>query len=137
MAGNSTFQSVSNVLDDGRQQHVGAALERADVDSSGGAGEEPFDGIPGGVDPGDDVPGVAEDDLAQRGQLHGTRAARAVEQRAADESLEGGDLLADGGLGVAEPSRCSPERAFAGHGVEGDQVAELEIAELAHVHQRS
>ena len=98
---------------DRRQQHVGHALERADVDPAGVAGEEALDGIAGGVDPGDDVAGVAEHDLAERGQLDRAGAARAVEQRAADEPLEGGDLLADGRLGVAEAGRRPAERALA------------------------
>ena len=93
------------------------------------AGEEALDGVAGGVDAGDDVAGVAEDELAERGQLDGSGAARAVEQRAADEALEGGDLLADGRLGVAEADRGPAERALGGDGVEGDEVAELEITE--------
>jgi hypothetical protein len=134
----------AQLLDHRRQQHVGDRLERADVDASDGAGDEPLDGITGGIDAGDDVAGVPEDDLAERGQLHGAGSAGPVEQRAADEPLEDGDLLADGRLGVAE-SRCRlAERALGRHRVEGDQVLELEVAELhgrpqrgLHDHQRS
>ena len=101
------------------------------------AGEEALDGLAGGVDPGDDVAGVAEHELAERRQLDRAGAAGAVEHGPADEALEGGDLLADGGLGVAEAGGRPAERALGGDGVEGDEVAELEIAQLAHDHQRS
>ncbi len=127
---------AAQLLHHRRQQHVGDALERADVDASDGAGEEALDGVAGGVDAGDDVAGVAEDHLAEGRQLDRPGAAGAIEHGAADEALEGGDLLADGGLGVAEPQRRLAERALGGDGVEGDEVPELEIAEL-HVHQRS
>ena len=101
------------------------------------SGQEAVDRIAGGVDPGDDVAGVAEHDLAERGQLDRAGPAGAVEQRAADEPFEGGDLLADRRLGVAEAGGRAAERALGGDGVEGDEVAELEVAELAHDHQRS
>ena len=122
---------------DGRQEHVGHALERPDVDAADLAGQEALDGLAGGVDPGDDVAGVAEHELAERGQLDRSGTARPVEHGPADEALEGGDLLADGRLGVAEAGGRPAERAFGGHGVEGDEVAELEVSQLAHVHQRS
>ena len=120
------------LLDDRRQQHVGHALERADVDPPGLAGPEPLDGVPGGVDAGEDVPGVAEHDLAERGQLDRSGAAGAVEELVADEPLQRRDLLADGGLGVAEAHRRLGERPLGGDGVEGDEVAELEITEAGH-----
>ena len=44
----------------------------------------------------------AEHDLAERGQLDGSRTAGTVEELVADEPLQRRDLLADGGLGVAE-----------------------------------
>ena len=113
------------------------ALERADVDAPDLSGEEAVDGLAGGVDAGDDVAGVAEHELAERRQLDRPRAAGAVEQGAADEPLEGGDLLADGGLGVAEAHGGTAERALRGDGVEGDEVAQFEVAELLHEHQRS
>ena len=116
-------------LDDRRQQHVGHALERADVDAPDVAGEEAVDGLAGGVDAGDDVAGVAEHDLAERCQLDRPGPARAVEQRAADEPFERGDLLADRRLGVAEADGGPTERALGGDGVEGDEVAEFEVAE--------
>ena len=84
----------------------------------------------------DDVAGVAEDDLAERRQLDRSGTAGAVEHGAADEALEGGDLLADGGLGVAEAEGGLAERALGGDGVEGDEVPELEIADV-HDHQAS
>ncbi len=123
--------------DDRRQQHVGHALERADVEPAGCSGEEAVDRIAGGVDPGDDVSGVGEHDLAERGQRHRARPTRAVEQRAADDPFEGRDLLADRRLGVAEAGRRPAERALRGDGVEGDEVAELEVAEQWHDDQRS
>ena len=113
------------------------ALERADVDAPDLAGEEAVDGVAGRVDAGDDVAGVAEHELAERRQLDGSGAARAVEQGAADEPLEGGDLLADGRLGVAEADRGTAERALRRHGVERREVAQFEVAELLHDHQRS
>ena len=55
--------------------------------------------------------------------------AGAIEDGAADRSLEGGDLLADRRLGVAEPLGRASERAFGGDGVEGQEVAQLEAGE--------
>ena len=54
-----------------------------------------------------------------------------VEHGAADGPLEGGDLLADGGLGVAEALRRPSERAFHGDRVERQQVAQFEAGEGA------
>ena len=131
---------AAQLLDHRRQQHVGDALERADVDAPDVAGDEALDGVAGGVDAGDDVAGVAEDELAERRQLDGPRPARAVEQRAADEPLEGGDLLADGRLGVAEADGGLAERALGGHRVEGDEVLRSSSRVAGgwlHDHQRS
>ena len=79
---------------DGRQQHVRHALERPDVDAPALAGEEPLDRISGGVDAGDDLPGVGQHDLPERRQLHGPWTTGPVEQRSSDEAFQGGDLLA-------------------------------------------
>src|SRR5215217_3499023 len=127
---------TAQLLDHRRQQHVGHALEGPDVDAPDGPGEEALDRLTGRIEPGDDVAGVAEDDLAERCQLDRARSAGAIEDGAAHEPLEGGDLLADGRLGVPEPQRRLAEGALRGHRVDGDEVPHLEIAQL-HEHQSS
>ena len=50
---------------------------------------------------------------------------RPVEDGTADEGLESGDLLADGGLGVAEDVGRPAESALLGHRAQGLEVAYL------------
>ena len=50
-----------------------------------------------------------------------------------DHPLELGDLLADGGLRVAELTRSQAERAVPGDGVERHEMAELDAASIYHV----
>ena len=92
-------------------------------------GLEPLDRLGGGLGPVEQVAGVGQHQLAERGDAHRLRPARAIEHGSTDRPLERGDLLADGGLGVAEPLGRAPERAFGGDGVEGEQVAQLEAGE--------
>ena len=87
---------AAEALQDRREEDGGDALERPDVDASDLAGEEAVDRIAGGVDAGDDAPGVVEHQLAERCQLDRPRPARTVEQGSTNEAFEGGDLLADG-----------------------------------------
>ena len=124
-------------MHDRREQDVGHALERADVDAADLAGEEAADGVARRVDAGDDVAGVAEHELAERRQFDGARSTGTVEQGPADEPLEGGDLLADSRLRVAEPDRRTAERALRRHCIERRKVAQFEVAKLLHVHQCS
>ncbi len=119
---------IAQLHDDLRQQHVGHALERADVDPAL-AGLEPLDGIGGRLSPVEQFAGMGQHELAERRDAHRLGAAGPIEDGAADRPLQGGDLLADGALGVAESLRSLPERALGGDGVEGQQVTDLEAGE--------
>ena len=93
-----------------QRQHLGAdALHQADVQGAALAGEQRGDVGLGGVQPGDDRPGVHHQRLPDRGQPDPPGPARPLQQRRADGALEGGDLLADRRLGVAEPQRGRAE----------------------------
>ena len=70
---------------------------------------------PARLDPGQQVARGVEDLGAERGDLDRARAARTVEQLAADHLLEGRDLLADRRLRIAQASpppgrTCPPWR---------------------------
>ena len=78
--------------------------------------------------------GVVEQDLAGRCQLDRAGSAGAVEDGLADDALERGDLLADGGLGEAEAVGGAAEGPLGGHRLQRDEVLDLEVS-LPHVHQ--
>ena len=128
---------TAELVDDGREDSDGDALEGADVEATGVAAAESVDIVGDRVDPAQDVACVLEHQLAERCELDGPRATRAVEERSADESLEGRDLLAHRRLRVAETLGRATERALGGDGVEGDQVSRLELSERLHDHQHS
>jgi hypothetical protein len=80
---------------DQRQDHVGHALEGADVDPAV-AGLEPFHGLGRGCSLRQQFASVLEDDGAERCDPYRSGPTRMVEHRAADGSLQCGDLLAHG-----------------------------------------
>ena len=78
-----------------------------------------------------------EEMSADRRELDGSRAARSVEHLGPDDAFERRDLLADGRLRVAQPIGGTGERALRRNGVEGDEMANVEVAETAHEQQDS
>ena len=80
--------------------------------------------------------GVPEQELAGLRQRHGPRAARALDEPLPDEALEGGDLLADGRLRVAEPLRRAAERALVRDGLEGREMPQFDAEPTIRFHDR-
>ena len=105
-------------------------LVRPDAQRSRLAGAQRGDVGARGVEPRDDRLGVAEQHLARIGERDGTRAAGPLDERLADDPLERRDLLADGGLRVAEPVGGATERPLARDRVEGREVADLDAEPL-------
>ena len=81
----------------------------------------------------DRVP-VAEQHLAGLGQPDLAGAGRALDQAPPDQPLERPDLLADGGLDVAQPGGCPPERALLGDRLECGQVPDLDPGGMIDLH---
>ena len=119
--------------DDRGQQGGGHALKRAHADAADVAGEETLDLAADDVDPTDQLAAVGQHEPAERGERRRSGATGAVEKRCPDHPLEGGDLLADRRLRIAETARRAGERAFGGDGVEGHQVAQFEVVEGRYV----
>jgi hypothetical protein len=88
------------------------------------------------VQPGHDAGRVTEEELPGLGRRGAPRAARPFDQALADHALERGDLLADGGLGVAQPFSRPSKRAFLGDRLERRQVAELDAEPSIRSHDR-
>ena len=128
---------TAKLVDDGREDRDGDALEGADVEATGVAAAESVDVVGDRIDSAQDVACVPEHQLAERCELDGPWTTRAVEQGSTDEALEGRDLLAHRGLRVTETLGRASERAFGGDRVEGDQVSRLELSEGLHDHQHS
>ena len=78
----------------------------------------------------------AEQLLAERRQLDRAWPTGAIEHTLAGDPLERRDLLADRRLRVAQPVGGAPERALVGDRIERHEVAEFEVPELRHEHQR-
>jgi hypothetical protein len=69
---------------------------------------------------------VAQEEPRGVGEVDGARAARALDEALPDGALELRDLLAHGGLRVAELARRAPERARAADRLEGGEMAKLD-----------
>jgi hypothetical protein len=69
---------------------------------------------------------MVEEEPASLGQRDRARLGP-VDQPLADDALERGDLLADGGLGVPEPARRTVERRLFGDRLERVKVAQVEL----------
>ncbi len=108
------------------------ALERADDDPPRLAGAQAGEVVVGPGEALEDGAGVVVEHPAHRGQLDRAGTAWPIEHGLADDALEGGDLLADRRLGEAEAARRPAEGAFVGHRLEGEEVADLDIAEGGH-----
>src|SRR5581483_533962 len=87
-----------------------------------------------GVETGDDRVRVPEQKRPGLRQLDAAGAAWAVEEALPDDLLELGDLLADGGLRVAELARRRAERARARDRLERGEVAQLDAEPLIGAH---
>ena len=120
--------------DHGREQLDRHALKGPDQQPPAGPGTQPVQVGRGGVQPGHDGVGVLKHDAPGGGQLHRARAAGAIEHRLAEGALEAGDLLADRRLREAQLRRRPPERALLGDRPQGEQVADLHIAQGRHIH---
>ncbi len=123
---------VSQPSYDDRQDHVGHALEGADVDPAV-ARLEPVDSVAQSFCLRQQIATVLEDHCAQRGDPYRPGPTRPIEHLAADGSLQRGDLLAHRRLGITEPSGRPAEGALVGHGDHRGEVAQLEV----HESQRS
>ena len=94
-----------------------------DGERAGWVGDGTADVGPGGVQAEKDGTGVFEEALAGRGRDHGT----AVEKRRTEVVFEGGDVLGDGRLGVAEAGRGGGERTALGDRDEGPQQVRIHV----------
>ena len=90
-----------------------------------------------GLQPRDDRDGVAQEQLARLGQGDRPRPARPLDELLADDPLERRDLLADRGLGVAEPFGRAPERALRGERLERGEVPQLDPEPIIRFHDRN
>src|SRR6476661_1142575 len=64
------------------------------------------------------------------------RAARPLDQAIADQALERRDLLADGGLRVAQPDRGAAEAALLRHRLQGSQVPQFDPEPTIRFHDQ-
>ena len=87
--------------------------------------------------PRDDRLRVPEQQAAGLGQRDRLRSPRPLDQALADDPLEHRDLLAHGGLRVAEARRSAAERALARDGLEGDQMPQFDPQPAIRFHNRS
>ena len=85
-------------------------------------------------EPRDDRLRVPEQELAGLGQRDLPRPAGPLDELLADDSLERGDLLADGRLGVAERGGSPAERHLTRDGLQRDQVAKLDARPTIRIH---
>ena len=84
----------------------------------------------------DDRLGMAEEQASGLGERDGARPAWALEEPLSDDALQRLDLLADGRLRVTERLGGPAERAFAGHRLEGGQVAHFDAEPAIRFHDR-
>jgi len=80
---------------------------------------------------------MTEQERARLRERHCARAAGALDERLADDLLERRDLLAHGGLRVAEALRRAAERALVRDRVERREVAQLDAEPLISLSDRS
>ena len=111
-----------------------SALERTHPERPGLAALERVHVGPRGLQPRDDHLGVQQEQPAGLGQLDGPRAAWALDQARANQSLERRDLLTDRRLGVSQGGGGPPERAVLGNRLKRSQVAELNSQPLIRFH---
>ena len=109
-----------------RQDHVGCALERADIDPAV-ASLEPVERSRQRGRLRQQVAPVGQDQSAERGDPHPLRPGRPVEHCPADGLLQCSDLLADCRLAVAQPGGGPAERALIGDGGHGGEMPQLGI----------
>ena len=122
--------------DDVGEQLDGDALERADDEPAARARGDVGDLLARGIEAIEDHLGVREQGAADGREDHRLRSSGPLEDRAAHQGLEARDLLADGGLGVAEDVRGPTEGALLRHGSERLEMAHL-IARGAEDHSIS
>ena len=126
MPGQSRHEAAHHLGEDARADR----LVRPDPQRSGLARAQRGDVGARRVEARNDRLCVAEQHLARIGERDGPWAAGALDERLADDLLERRDLLADGGLRVAEPVGGATERALARDRVEGREVANLDAQPL-------
>ena len=118
-------------------QDLGAdALERADVERPGLARGECGQVGLRRLEAGHDRLGMAEQDPAGLGQLDGARPAWALDEALADDPFERRDLLADGGLGVAELFGRAAEAALGRNRLQGGQMPQFDSEPSIRFHDQ-
>ena len=80
---------------------------------------------------------MAQKQLARLGQRDRLRPPGPLDEALPDDPLEGRDLLADRGLGVAEARRGTAERALARNRFESDQMPQLDAQPTIRFHNRN
>ena len=90
-----------------------------------------------GVELRDDRVRVPQEQPSRVGQVDRPRAAGTVDEPLPDVALELRDLLADGGLGVAELAGRAAEGARAADGLQGRQMAQLDAQPSITFHNRN
>ena len=102
------------------------ALVGADAERAGLAGAQRRHVCPRRLEPRHDRLRVTQEQRAGLGHRDGTRATGPLDELLVDDPLERRDLLADGGLRVAELGGGATERASTGHRFEGGEVPDLD-----------
>ena len=131
-----TRDLTAHAPDDVGEELDGDTLKGADDESAPCAGGDIGNLLARGVEAVEDHFGVAQQGPTDRGEDDWFRPAGALEHRAAHESLEAGDLLADGRLGVAEDVGGPPEGPLLGYGAQCFEVSYL-VARGAEWHDIS
>ncbi len=91
----------------------------------------------GGIELRDDRVRVPEEQPPRVGQVDGPRATGTVDEPLPDIALEQRDLLADGGLGVAELPGRATEGARAADGLEGREMPQFDAEPSITFHNRN
>ena len=112
------------------------ALERADSETARVASLERGHVRFRGEKPRLDRVRVAQQDLPRLGEGDRSRPSRAFDETEPDDALQGGDLLGDGRLRVAQPLGGAPERALVGDRLERDEMPEVEPEPTIRFHDR-
>jgi hypothetical protein len=118
---------VLQLTQQGRQDADGDAREGRDADARAGRLESAVEVVVGPLDLLEQRPAVLEERLAGRGRLHRPAAAGVADQElAVDDPLQGGHLLADARLRIAELAGGRGEGAFLDDGHEGGDQTDLQ-----------
>jgi hypothetical protein len=117
---------VPKAAQHGRQDHIGHALQGADVDSTI-ARLESINRMSQRLGSRQQLPALLEYHGSKRSSPHRPRATGPIKHRAANSPLQRCDVLAHARLGVAQPVRRSGERPLLGDRDHRRQLPQIDI----------